>query len=336
LKSSPTIKDIAAKLNLHYTTVSRALRDHPDVNEKTRRAVKDLARKMNYQPNYLARSLKRQKSNSIGVIVPEIRHHFFSTVISGIEEVASEAGYVILVAQSNERVEREILSTNVFISNHVAGLIASISQTTHTSAHFKQFLDRGKNLVFFDRICEDLETSTVVVDDYNGAFMATEFLIQKGYSRIAHLAGSKNLLISKNRFQGYLDALKKYKIPFNPNYVYWGGLQEENGKQGMTRLLKLDERPDAIFAVNDPVAIGAYEVIHQHNLKIPDDVAVVGFSNNPISAVVSPPLTTVHQPAYEIGRKTCEMLLRQIENPNSANSKEKIVLNTKLIIRDSA
>jgi len=336
VKNSPTIKDIAAKLNLHYTTVSRALRDHPDVKEETRRQVKELARQMNYQPNYLARSLKRQKSNSIGVIVPEIRHHFFSAVISGIEAVASEAGYVILVAQSNERVEREIINTNVFIANHVAGLIVSISQSTHSSDHFKPFLERGKPLVFFDRVCEDLATSAVVVNDYEGAFNATEFLIRKGYRNIAHLAGSKNLPISNNRFQGYRDALKKYGIALNKQFVYWGGLQEENGKLGMEKLLRLKKPPEAVFAVNDPVAIGAYETINKHHLKIPDDIAVVGFSDNPISAVVSPPLTTVHQPAYEMGRRACEILLQQIENSESPRSHKKIMLPTQLIIRDSA
>ncbi len=336
MKSSPTIKDIAAKLNLHYTTVSRALRDHPDVNEETRRAVKDLARRMNYQPNYLARSLKRQRSNSIGVIVPEIRHHFFSTVISGIEEVATNAGYVILVAQSNEQIEREKLNLNAFISSHVSGLIISISQTTTSSDHFKRFLDQGGKIVFFDRVCEDIETSKVIVNDYEGAFLATEYLIKKGYSRIRHLAGSRNLKISENRYRGFVDALKKYGKNVNQDYVYWGGFQEKDGREGMRFLLSLPEPPDAIFAVNDPVAIGAYEVIQKNNLKIPDDVGIVGFSNNPISAFVSPPLTTIHQPAFEMGKKATELLLEQINNDTKDAFVVKEVLKTHLIIRKSA
>lgn len=336
MKSSPTIKDIAAKLNLHYTTVSRALRDHPDVNEQTRRAVKELAKKMNYQPNYLARSLKRQKSNIIGVIVPEIKHHFFSTVISGIEDVASKAGYVILVAQSNEQMEREILNLNSFISSHVSGILVSISQTTKNSQHFKRFMKQGGKIVFFDRVCEDINVSKVVVDDYDSAFRATEFLINKGYKKIGHLAGSKSLNISQNRYKGYVDAIKKNGRRLNLDLVYWGGLQEENGKQGMARLLKLDERPDAIFAVNDPVAIGAYDVLKQRGLKIPDDMGIIGFSDNPISFFISPPLTTIHQPAFEMGKRAAELLLEQIEQ-GSNNFKPKYeILKTELILRGSA
>ena len=336
MKSSPTIKDIAAKLNLHHTTVSRALRDHPDVKEETKKLVREMAEKMHYQPNYLARSLKRRRTNSIGVLVPEIKHHFFSAVISGIEEVAYDAGYVILVAQSNEIFEREVQNTKVFLSNHVAGLLVSISQTTPNSEHFKQFLDQGGNLAFFDRVCEDLPASQVVVDDYGGAFTAMEYLIGKGYKRIAHLGGTKSLSISKMRYQGYVDALKKHGLPFNDDYVFWGGLHEQNGAEGMNQFLTLSEMPDAIFAVNDPVALGAYDVIKSHGLKIPRDIAIVGFSNNPISAFVSPPLTTVEQPAYEMGKKVCNMLLEDINSKNKKREIRTEVLKTKLIVRESA
>ena len=336
VKTHPTIKDIAAKLNLHYTTVSRALRDHPDVNPETKRLVKETAKKMNYHPNYLARSLKRQKSNSIGVLVPEIKHHFFSAVISGIEEVASRAGYVILVAQSNEQMEREILNLNAFISSHVSGLLVSISQTTTDSEHFKRFMKQGGKIVFFDRVCEDIQANKVVVDDYNGAILATEYLINKGYKRIGHLAGSKILNISQNRYRGYVDALKKNGIEPDPELVYWGGLQEKDGRNGMKVLLNLKHPPDAIFAVNDPVAIGAYDVINENGLKIPDDIGIVGFSNNPISAFVSPPLTTIHQPAFEMGSTACSMLIDIIHEPEMKKNTETKVLQTTLIERKSA
>ncbi|WP_456442896.1 LacI family DNA-binding transcriptional regulator [Caldithrix abyssi] len=336
MKTYPTIKDIAAKLNLHYTTVSRALRDHPDVNEETKRLVKETAQKMNYRPNYLARSLKRQKSNSIGVIVPEIKHHFFSAVISGIEEVAYQAGYVILVAQSNEQMKREIMNLNAFISSHVSGLLVSISQTTTDSDHFKKYLQQDGKIVFFDRVCEDLQVSKVVVDDYEGAYQATEYLIKKGYQKIGHLAGSKNLNISQNRYRGYIDALTKHGITPRSEYTYWAGLQEQDGRDGMAALLELAEPPDAIFAVNDPVAIGAYDVLKQKGLGIPDDMGIVGFSNNPISSFVNPPLTTVHQPAYEMGKKAAELLLQQIDSQEEEVSLVKEVLKTRLIVRESA
>lgn len=334
MKSHPTIKDIAAKLNLHYTTVSRALRDHPDVSPETKRLVKETAQKMNYQPNYLARNLKIKKSNSIGVLVPEIKHHFFSAAISGIEEVASQAGYVILVAQSNEQMEREIQNINAFMSSHVAGLLVSISQTTNSSDHFKRFMEKGGRLVFFDRVCVDLPASKVLVDDYQGAFKATEFLIKKGYKKIAHLAGSKSLNISKDRYKGYLDALNKNNFPQNPDYVFWGGFHEQDGREGMQKLLSLKDPPDAIFAVNDPVAIGAYDIIKQNNLRIPDDIGIIGFSDNPISTFVSPPLTTIHQPAFEMGKVACSLLLELINNPERKEI-HKEILHTNLIERGS-
>ena len=202
MKSRTTIKDIARALHIHHTTVSRALRDHPEVNPETKRLVKEMARKMNYQPNILARNLKMNSTNMIGVIVPEIKHHFFAAVISGIEEVAYQAGYVILVCQSNEQYEREVMNTRALISNKVAGLIVSISQTTRAAEHFRLFQEQGGKIVFFDRVCEEIDAPKVVVDDYQGAFEATEFLIRQGRKRIAHTGGTEHIALSLARFRG--------------------------------------------------------------------------------------------------------------------------------------
>ncbi len=331
-----TIKDIAKKLGIHHSTVSRALRDHPDVTPETKALVKKTAEEMNYSPNMFARSLKNNQSNLIGVIVPEIRHHFFADVISGIEEVASKHGYIILVAQSNESYEREIANTNALIENRIAGLLVSVSQETENGEHFNKYLSEGGTVVFFDRILDDVNAAKVIVDDYAGAFKATEYLIKKGYKNIAHIAGTKHLSISQKRFAGYKDALLKHNLKYKSSNVVWAGFHESDGAAAAEKLLKNKKRPDAIFAVNDPTAIGAYEIIDKMNLTIPGDVAVVGFSNNPISAFVKPSLTTVEQPSYEMGKAAMELLIHQLNKKRKGGKNPVKILKTKLIKRDSA
>jgi len=333
-KSQVTIKDIAKKLNISPSTVSRALRDHPDISAKTKEMVSSLAEELDYQPDSIAQSLKKRRTNLIGVIVPEIKHNFFSAAISGIEEVAYRAGYAIIVSQSNESYDRECVNVRALISNRVAGLLISISQTTENSDHFKLLERQGIPFVFFDRVCEDIEASKVVVDDFDGAFNAVEHLIKSGYKRIAHLAGPKHLSISQCRLHGYLSALKKHKIPYDENLVVYGGLNEEDGARGFHKLLQLDQLPDALFAVNDPVAIGAFEKIKEHGLKIPEDIALVGFSNNPITRLVEPSLTTVSQPAYAVGKRAAKLLIEQVKSGENFIPRKE-VLKTELIVRDS-
>lgn len=333
-KRQVTIKDIAKKLNISPSTVSRALHDHPDISTQTKEVINSLAEELDYQPDSIAQSLKKRRTNLIGVIVPEIKHNFFSAAISGIEEVAYRAGYAIIVSQSNESYDRECVNVRALISNRVAGLLISISQTTEISDHFKLLERQGIPFVFFDRVCEDIEASKVVVDDFHGAFKAVEHLINSGYKRIAHLAGPTHLSISQQRYNGYLSALNKYKIQYNENYVVHGGLNEEDGIKGFQKLLKLDQLPDALFAVNDPVAIGAFEKIKEHGLKIPGDIALVGFSNNPITRLVEPSLTTVSQPAYKVGKVAAELLIEQIKSGENFIPRKE-VLKTELIIRNS-
>jgi len=330
-----TIKDIARKLNISPSTVSRALRNHPDISSRTKEQVISLAKELDYHPNSIAQSLQKRSTNTIGVIVPEIKYHFFSSVISGIEDVAYESGYIIMVCQSNESYERENINVRTLVSNRIAGLLISISQTTKNDEHFRILQRQGIPFVFFDRVCKNIETSKVVVDDHDGAFRAVEHLILSGYKRIAHLAGPRSISISQDRFQGYLSALKKYNIPFEDELVVYGGFNEEDGIMGFQRLLQLDKKPDAIFAVNDPVAIGAFMQIKECGFKIPDDFALVGFSDNPVASLIDPPLTTVAQPKYKIGRIAATLLLEQIENTTDQYKPKVEVLKTQLIIRKS-
>jgi LacI family transcriptional regulator len=333
-----TIRDIADKLHISASTVSRALHDNPEISKATKSKVIATAQELNYHPNILARSLINQQSQTIGVIVPEITHNFFSQVISGIEGVAYDAGYVIILCESNESYEREMINTSALVNNQIAGLIVSITQSTKESGHFEYLQRVGIPLVFFDRACPGINTSKITVDDHGGAYKAVEYLIKKGYKRIAHLGGTEHLSISRDRFSGYLDALNTFGIPFKKDFVYFGGFHEEDGEKGMQAMFELKQPPDAVFAVNDPVAIGVYQETKKRGLRIPQDIAVIGFSNNPISALIDPPLTTIDQPAFELGKRAATVLLEQILAKTEKRIYKPVreVLDTNLIIRASA
>jgi LacI family transcriptional regulator len=330
-----TINDIARKLGISPSTVSRALSDHPDVKEETKKKVRKVAKELNYTPNQIAQSLKTKRTNAIGVIVPEIKHDFFSSAISGIEEVAYHAGYTIIVSQSNESFEREVVNTTALVQQRVAGLIVSISQSTKSGEHFQALIDRGIPLVFFDRVIDELDVFKVIIDDKQSAFKAVMHLIERGYRNIAHLAGPKTLEICKERLEGYKEALLYAGVPLKEEYIIYGGMHENDGYASMDELIKKGNVPDAVFAVNDPVAVGAFQRIKEEGLKIPDDIGIVGFSNNKITTLVDPPLTTVDQPSFEMGKKAAEILIDLIENPQESIKPSVVVLDTELIVRKS-
>lgn len=333
--SRATITDIAKELGISASTVSRALRDHPDTSLATREKVKATADKLDYFPDSLAQGFKKQRTSTIGIIVPEIQHHFFSSAISGIEEIAYEAGFTIMVCQSAENYEREKLNLRAMISNRVAGLLVSLSQTTENIEHFDVLFKRKIPVVFFDRTHEDLKASKVIVDDYDGSYQMVNHLIQKGYKRIAHIAGPSNVLIGKHREQGYRDALIDHGLPIEEDLIIRGGYRKRDGSRGIKKLLELKILPDAVFCVNDPVAIGAFTVLRQKKIRIPEDVALAGFSNNPLSSLIDPPLTTVDQASYEIGKTAVKILLKQIEKGVDKVKPETIIKKTSLIVRKS-
>lgn len=336
MKRRTTLKDIAREMNVHHSTVSRALHDHPSVNHRTKASIKSMADKLKYHPNKIARQLRQNISNVIGVIVPEIKHHFFANIISGIEEASYQKGYVIMVCQSNEHYDREVMNTHALISNNASGLLVSLSQETNSLAHFDDYIKTGGKLVLFDRITNDIDVSKVVVDDFHGAYLATKHLIQRGKRRIAHIAGTDILSITQYRLNGYKAALQNFNIKYNPDLVVFSGFHEINGATAMEKLLELKMPPDAVFAVNDPVAIGTYDVIRSHGLSIPEDIAVVGFSNNPTSSLVEPSLTTIEQPSYEIGRRAVEILIAELQSMDGELEPLTEILETKLIVRDSS
>ena len=335
-QSQVTIKDIAKTLNISPSTVSRALKDHPDISPATKKAVRELAKELDYQPNSVALSLRKSKTYTIGILIPQIVHHFFSTVISGIEDIAYEAGYHVMICQSNESYQREVLNTQALVASRVDGMLVSVAQETDDIKHFQGLISRGIPLVFFDRVVSGLDTSSVVVDDFEGAYRAVEYLLKTGCRRIAHLAGPNNLVNSQSRKKGYEKALDDYSIPQHPGQVVVAGLSIEDGRRACLSLLEQETMPDAIFAANDPVALGAMQVLKEKGISIPQQVSVIGFSNEPITALMDPAMTTVAQPGFEMGQLATRLLLEEIGL--SSDEQQKIVkkeLKTELVIRNS-
>ena len=331
-----TIKDIAQKLDISPSTVSRALKDHPDINPKTKKSVKEMAEKHHYIPNKIALGLLQNQSNTIGVIIPEIIHHFFSSVISGIENAAYKEGYNVMICQSMESYEKEVKNVQTLLSNHIDGLLISISKETRDCDHLKNFREIGLPLVFFDRIAEDIETDKVIVDDYGGAYKATQHLISMGCKRIAHFYGPLNLLIGTNRYNGYTQALKDNNYPLKEEYMIFCDSFEDAVKQ-TEKILQLPEPPDAIFTVNDLTAAGAMKVITEKGYNIPDDIAIVGFTNSFISPLTNPTLSTIDQNGYTMGQEAAKILFQRIKEQSDKKTEPITkLLDTDLIVRESS
>ncbi len=311
-----SINDIARALGISPSTVSRALKDHPDISTETKRIVKEYAEQVNYRPNALALSLKRQRSNTLGLIIPEITHHFFSSVISGIEELAYAKGYRLIICQSNEDYNREVINTQVLLDNRVDGILISISKTTHNHGHFKDLIDSGIPLVFLDRVSEDVETDRVVTADFEGALIATSHLLETGRKRILHLASPKHLHVGRLRLDGYLKALQNYGIEPDPDLIIQCDTRHEV-YQLKEDILRIAPKIDGIFAVNDFTAIAAMQILQENGSRIPEDIGVTGFGNDPIASIAYPPLTTVEQSGFEMGRQAVEILIKRIENPST-------------------
>lgn len=311
-----SINDIARALGISPSTVSRALKDHPDISTETKRVVKEYAEQVNYRPNALALSLKRQRSNTLGLVIPEIVHHFFSSVISGIEELAYAKGYRLIICQSNEDYNREVINTQVLLDHRADGILVSMSKSTKDHGHFKDLIDSGIPIVFLDRVCEEVETDRVVTADFEGALLATGHLLERGCRKILHLASPQHLLIGKLRLEGYLKALANFGIEKDPAYI----LQCDTRQEVLDikdQILRLAPEIDGIFAVNDFTAIATMQLLQEHGYKIPGDIAVTGFGNDPIASIANPPLTTVEQRGFEMGRQAVEILIRRIENPST-------------------
>lgn len=329
------MKDIARELGISVATVSRALKNSPRISEERRALIQQFAKEHNFVPNAIAESLRYarvQPLKVIGVIIPEFAHFYFSTVLAGIEEEAYSRGYRIMVAQSEERYEKEVKICQSFYEIKVCGIIVSQAKDTQKYDHFKMLQDAGLPLVFYDRICTGVNASRVVVDDYMGAFNAVSYLIETGCSRIAYYGAAMNLEISKNRFNGYKDALLKHGLKYNPSLTYICD-NRDDAETITPDVLQSPTPPDGFFAVNDDTAIGILYTAKRMGFKIPEDISICGFTNGQRAVACDPMLTTVEQRGKRVGEEAAAILIDQVEGHINPDQIVRRVVRTKLIVR---
>ena len=331
-KPQITIKDIARELNVSPSTVSRGLKDNPGISKGMRTKIQSYAQKHNYQPNTLALNLRMNHSNTIGVIVPQIVHHFFSCVLSGIEEIATQKGYNIIVAQSDEKYENEVKITQSFLATRVCGVITSLAKDTVKYDHYQKLIDNNIPIIFYDRICVGLNTGRVVVDDYAGSFAAVEYMIQTGCKRIFFYSSPPHLEISKNRKNGYIDAMKKYDIHVDDSMIKLCDTREE-AIAITPNILESDNRPDGFYAINDETAAGILSACKTVGLKIPDEVSICGFTDGTIAQTTDPKLTTIEQHGGDVGKNAIELLIEELNSNEEETLKLKRIVRTNLVVR---
>jgi DNA-binding LacI/PurR family transcriptional regulator len=334
-KNNPTIYDIAKALDVSASTVSRALRNHQDISESVTEKVKKMAKKMNYKANITAQNLKDQKTKVIGVIIPEILHHFNMSVLNGIEEVAFRKGFHILIAKTNESYQREIMHVDSLVGQ-VDGLLVCLSQETKNFDHFKVFKHHKIPLVFFERVAEKIAGHKVIMNDESTAFTQTEHLIKSGYKRIAVITGGDHLSVCRNRIQGYLQALAKYKINKDEDLIITSGMSYQEGRIGFQKVMSLKEKPDAIFATSDQITMAIYSEAKRMGLNLGSNFGLAAFSCDPLLALLEPAVTGLGQKGFEMGTMAAQMCIKEIEDINNKFKPRTETLSNELIIRKSS
>lgn len=335
-----TLKQIAETLNISITTVSKALKNYPDVSEKTRKLVRETAAQLNYRPNTFAVNLRTKESKTIGLIIPEVVHHFFSTVIKGIIAQAEKKGYFVIILQSNESYELEKKQIDLLMSKHVDGILISLANETSDFKHLTDVIDQDKPIVMFDKIAKIVNCSKVIIDDRKAAYIATQHLIDTGCKRIAHFRGPLLPQNSIDRFLGYKKALLDNDLPYDSSLVYicdCSDMSFEEGKTNASQLLKDHHDVDGIFINTDMVAIGAITEFNNRGVKIPEDISIVGFSNWFMSSAITPTLSTIDQPGYQMGKMAFKQLYKELRAAKKGKEiHPKIIeLETALVKRNS-
>jgi len=334
-KKQATIQDIAKALSITASTVSRALNDHPKISQSTKDQVWKVARELHYQANTIASNLRKGKANTIGMIVPRINRHFFSNAITGVESVLNPAGYNLIICQSEEKLSKEIDNIKTLISNRVAGILISLSVETLDVRHLQKVINSHIPFVMFDRVSDKLNVSRVENDDLSGSYEMTIHLLEKGYRNIMWMGGPRNINIYQNRFDGYKKALTEYGVDFSKQYCFEGTPTIQVALDFMRELLHANQLPEVVFATSDYMAMGVIQACQEKGLKVPDDIAVAGYANEPFAELISPKLTTVEQFSEEIGRAAAQLLLEELESNSEELIPRKMVLRPKLIIRES-
>lgn len=333
-KRQITLKDIARELRLSPSTVSRALGNHPAISAKTRSLVQKYASEHRYKPNALALQLRTRQNNTIGVIIPEIVHYFFSTVLAGIQDEAEKENYNLIICHSNENYKREVKSVQTLLDARVCGILASQSKTTERFDHFQEIIDNNVHLVFFDRICTGINTDKVVVDDYVGAFNAVDYLAKSGCRRIAFLGSSSSLTISNNRRMGYEDALRKNNLQPDKSLIYMCDTIEL-AKKIIPRIAQQPHAPDALFCINDEVAAYCMNALKSEGYRIPQDISICGFTNSFITELTDPAITSVEQHGYEMGKAAARLLINRVEGKETKQGIVSKLIKTELAVKKS-
>jgi len=331
-----TIYDIADKLNVSIATVSRALKDDPVVNKKTKKKIFELAEELGYRSNHFARNLRNQRTETIGVIVPRLNSYFMSTVIAGIENVANNEGYNLIISQSSESEQKEKVSAKTMFNNRVDGLLVSLSYDTNDLAHFDQFLRKNIPIIFFDRGERHDNFTNVLIDNRKSAYEATKHLIEQGCKRIVHITAKPKRNVYVDRLNGYKQALTENNMEFSDENLIVGNLSLEAGIDAAGVISKMDPLPDGVFVANDNCAVGCMLSLKQAGIQIPKDIAFVGFNNDPVSKVIEPNLTTINYPGYEMGEVAARNLINHLTGTYPIHSTNTIVLRSELIIRASS
>ena len=335
-KKRTTLKDIASVLSISTAAVSKALNDDMRISVKTRKAVKQVAKELNYQPNHLASALRKGKSNLVGVILPRTNSSFFSSVVENMEEVLNKAGYNIIITQSNESFEKECKNIDTLLYTQVDGIIASMANETVDLSYYEKIKSNGIPLILFDRGENDLNVDYVGINDYDSSHMIIEHLVAKGCKRIAHIGGYRRTRIFNNRIRGYIDAIKKHDLPHDDELLIESSLTLEDGRRQMKKLLALKNRPDAVYVASDYAALGALQILNERGIKVPEEIKLVGFGNEPFTSLVTPSITSVSQHSEQIGRLAAETFLGYVEKDVVVQSLNKIILDSELIVRSSS
>jgi len=331
-----TIYDLARKLNISVATVSRALKDDPVVSKKTKKKISDLAQEMGYRSNHFARNLRTQRTNTIGVIIPRINSYFMSSVIAGMENIATSEGYNLIISQSSESVEKEVANTITLFNTRVDGLLVSLAYDTDSMAHFDPFIKKNVPLIFFDRTVDQKDSTCVLINNWKAAYEATTHLISQGRRRIVHITATQKRNVYIDRLKGYRQALTDQRIPFREDYIIVGNLSQEAGAEAAVRIREMQPLPDAVFVANDNCAVGCMIALKQMGVRIPEDIAFVGFNNDPVSTVVEPNLTTINYPGYEMGQVAARNLIDHLNGVSNIHSTNTIILRSELILRESS
>lgn len=330
-----TIYDIAEALSLSPATVSRGLKDHPAIKKDTKKRIQDKAREMGYQHNLFASSLRRNRTNTIGVIVPRLNSYFMSAVIAGMEKIANEAGYNLVISQSMESVKKEMMNVKTMFNNRVDGLLVSASYDTEDISHFEIFLNKKIPLIFFDRVLDHPECTSIVIDNFKAGYEVTDHLIKQGCTKIVHITASLKRNVYADRLRGYKQALTDHGIEFNESLIFYNNLSDQAGIEVADAIKKMAVRPDGIFSSNDACAVSCIRELKMAGIKVPTDIAVAGFNNDPLSKVIEPNLTSVDYPGQEMGEVAASILIRRLEKREGV-SLNTMVLRHQLIVRESS